>query len=161
MAKANIKFLGKTSRGNFAKYEVVAKNADELKKVKKELEDAGVTFNPNVADGNGFLSRTHLHSTPKENDTADADVEGFMDDSNYGVNWFPNVDKDKQDAFAIQQRQIAENKRAQADILEYTAKEKALEVTGSSIDVIRLVDSIKNNRRQDRELDEKLRILNA
>ena len=69
----------------------------------------------------GFLSRTHLHSVPKVGDAVSVDVRGFTRGTDT-TNYFHNIDKTKQEAFASAaklNREFAEAKAYSSKLEEF------------------------------------------
>ena len=133
----SIKYLGATTSGKFHKYGVVpttiaaipasgtgataiaavpASTNDHV----SELEADGVQMNSNLGT-TGFLSRTHLHSVPKVGDVVSVDVRGFTRGTDT-TNYFHNIDKTKQEAFASAaklNREFAEAKAYSSKLEEF------------------------------------------
>jgi hypothetical protein len=150
MAISKIKYIGTTSSGRGFKYEIIADTDAKVAAAKTALEADKVVFNPNLGVV-GFISQTHLYTTPKIGDVVDVDVKGYEDERSRQVNWFKDIDKIKQKAFA-------ENKAVQAEVASIVGVENALTDANSSLDVYKF-EQIRLLRLQQAKLSKEIALI--
>lgn len=139
---ATIKYIGTIGSGNMFKYQVIpvavlasgtGANAvpasDGIASAIAGLKADGVKLNPNVGtDGLGFLSQTHLYNCAKVGEEVTVNIMGYTDPRDRDINYFKDIDKEKQKAFT-------EKKKLVLEVQAVVNVERALEDAASGLDV--------------------------
>jgi hypothetical protein len=159
MALVTVKYLGSTSTGRYHKYEVIptitpakpasGAGATEVEATPEivnthvaELTADGVEMNKNLGV-TGFLSQTHLHTTPKVGDTVEADVRAFVKNATTTVNFFHGIDRAKQEAFASANRL----NREFAEVASFAKKLEEFDISANDIKAFEEIKLLKERRK--------------
>ena len=145
MAIVTVIYRGTTSSGKYHKYEVEATPGSGNKPANNhsnDLTNEGVQLNANLGYI-GFLSQTHLYLTSKIGDKTKVDVRGFSKNPTTTINYFHNIDKEKQEAFS----KIQKMNKEFAEISSFTKKLEEFDISANDYKSFEEIKLLKEKRR--------------